>query len=126
MGASSGSFSPWAGGPFSTSRIEAVERELLLLRRLLRLLGRCLRASLLSTSWEVAATGLFPSATTVARPSFNLAAFPLRRPNGHTMGHTLPPAERAGYRVSAARRVVVVMRRRVPAWERVRNAICRC
>ena len=66
-----------AGSVLTTSRTEVVEREAVLLRRLLRLLGVLLRAS-----W-LAATGRFPSdpsATTV--PSFNLAG--LRRPNGHT------------------------------------------
>jgi hypothetical protein len=75
--AKGGSTGARSGSVLSTSRMDVVERELRLFRRLLRLLGVLFRASLLD------ATGGFlsdPSATAV--PNFNLAGF--RRPNGHT------------------------------------------
>jgi hypothetical protein len=56
------------GSVLSASRMEVVERELVLFRRLLRLLGVLFRASWLAAT---------------AVPSFILAG--LRRPNGHTV-----------------------------------------
>lgn len=68
---------------FSTSRIELLEGELLLLRpRLLRLLGILFSASLLALVGAGTVTGRFLSAA-LNSPSLNLAAFPPRRPNGH-------------------------------------------
>jgi len=67
-------------GFFSTSCKDAVERELVLLRRPLRWRGK---ASLPGPWTATACTRLLSAAA--ERPSFNLAALALLRPNGHGM-----------------------------------------
>jgi hypothetical protein len=116
-----------AGGAFSTSLgIEsAVERDPLLLRRPLRLLFVFLREALRATSGPWSATGCFLSASATSRPSFNLAAFPPRRPKNHSDMWARPGAGRAGRGDGSGHRRRArgesAMRRRVVEWW---NAIC--
>lgn len=79
---------------FSMSCKDAVERELVLRRRPLRWLGPTSRASW-SWPWRCVATVCSAavadrSRAGAVRPSFNLAARPLFRPNGHGMDARWP------------------------------------
>lgn len=95
------------GESFSRSCRDALLRELLRLRRALRVLwrrwGELLRTSLLANSWALVAgmgpvAGRFLSATAAGPPSFILVALPPLRPNGHMGMATLGGGLRIGAR----------------------------
>lgn len=86
---------------FSKSRNDVESREAVLFRRLLRLLGAFLKASLFWGPKSEAATGGFPSVTPVERverPSFNLAGFCLRPNHSFGMDTSSAARGRAGVR----------------------------